>query len=155
MSLTLNYMFLLCSDLVTLFLLLYSQDEMSVSGSGTVVIRSPRGSQSSALLHDPSSLVGFLHSYLHINIKQINSVAFCVSAIDFIRFQCAVQSSSAYASLEDTSISGTVVFHGQHDDSDSPRTPRSRLGFQERTSSASVEDSAANLAEVVFIFHLY
>ncbi|XWS10997.1 hypothetical protein CRYUN_Cryun38cG0046000 [Craigia yunnanensis] len=90
----------------------YHDDEMSVSGSGTVVIRSPRGSQSSALFCDPSSL-----------------------------------SSSAYASFEDASTSGTVVFRGQHDDSDSPQTPRSRLGIQERTSSASVEDSAANLAE--------
>ncbi|XWS28032.1 hypothetical protein CRYUN_Cryun25bG0031200 [Craigia yunnanensis] len=90
----------------------YHDDETSVSGSGTVVIRSPRGSQSSGFLRDPSSL-----------------------------------SSSAYASLEDTSTGGTVVFRGQHDDSDSPRTPRSRLGFQERSSSASVEDSAANLAE--------
>ncbi|OMO53506.1 hypothetical protein COLO4_36710 [Corchorus olitorius] len=90
----------------------HEDDETSVSGSGTVVIRSPRGSQSSALFRDPSSL-----------------------------------SSSAYASFEDASTSGTVVFRGQHDDSDSPRTPRSRLGIQERTSSASVEDSAANLAE--------
>ncbi|TYH86737.1 hypothetical protein ES332_D01G065600v1 [Gossypium tomentosum] len=87
-------------------------DEMSVSGSGTVVIRSPRGSQSSALLNDPSSL-----------------------------------SSSTYASTEDASTFGTVVMRGQHDESDSPRTQRSRLGFQERTSSASVEDSASNLAE--------
>ncbi|OMO88933.1 hypothetical protein CCACVL1_08092 [Corchorus capsularis] len=90
----------------------HEDDETSVSGSGTVVIRSPRGSQSSALFRDPSSL-----------------------------------SSSAYASFEDASTSGTVVLRGQHDDSDSPRTPRSRLGIQERTSSASVEDSAANLAE--------
>ncbi|KAL4312921.1 hypothetical protein GQ457_01G004370 [Hibiscus cannabinus] len=87
-------------------------DEMSVSGSGTVVVRSPRGSQSTALFHDPSSL-----------------------------------SSSAYASNEDASSFGTVVLRGQHDGSDSPRTPRSRLGSQERTSSASVEDSASNLAE--------
>ncbi|XVF04262.1 hypothetical protein REPUB_Repub05bG0067500 [Reevesia pubescens] len=90
----------------------FHDDETSVSGSGTVVIRSPRGSQSSALFRDPSSL-----------------------------------SSSAYASFEDASTSGTVVFRGQNDDSDSPRTPRSRLGIQERTSSASLEDSAANLAE--------
>ncbi|XP_022753289.1 germinal center kinase 1-like isoform X7 [Durio zibethinus] len=34
----------------------YHDDETSVSGSGTVVIRSPRGSQSSSLFHDPSSL---------------------------------------------------------------------------------------------------
>ncbi|XVE50196.1 hypothetical protein DITRI_Ditri01bG0142500 [Diplodiscus trichospermus] len=90
----------------------YHDDEMSASGSGTVVVRSPRGSQSSALFRDSSSL-----------------------------------SSSAYASFEDASTSGTVVFRGQRDDSDSPRTPKSRLGIQERTSSASVEDSAVNLAE--------
>ncbi|GMJ13872.1 hypothetical protein like AT3G15220 [Hibiscus trionum] len=87
-------------------------DEMSVSGSGTMVIRSPRGSQSSALLRDLSSL-----------------------------------SSSTYASFEDASTSGTIVFRGQADDPDSPQTPRSRQGIQDRASSASVEDSASNLAE--------
>ncbi|XVF70158.1 hypothetical protein PTKIN_Ptkin11bG0138900 [Pterospermum kingtungense] len=90
----------------------YRDDETSISGSGTVVVRSPKGSQSSTLFCNQSSL-----------------------------------SSSAYASFEDSSTSGTVVFRGQHDDSDSPRTPRSRLVFQERTASASVEDSSANLAE--------
>lgn len=60
------------------------------------------------------------------------------------------QSSSTFASSEDASISGTFVYRGQHDDSDSPRTPKSRLGIQERTSSASLEDSAINLAEVVY-----
>ncbi|XP_060668732.1 uncharacterized protein LOC107432558 isoform X2 [Ziziphus jujuba] len=83
----------------------YEDEELSVSGSGTVVIRTPKGSQLSA------------------------------------------QSSSTYASFDDASPSGTVVFRGQHDDSDSPRTPKSRLGNQERTSSSSLEDSAANLAE--------
>lgn len=91
---------------------LYEDDELSVSGSGTVVVRSPRGSQSFAPFRDQSSSSGCL-----------------------------------YASFEDTSTSGTVVFRGQHDDSDSPRTPKSRLGKQERTSDASLEDSAANLAE--------
>ncbi|KAG4149669.1 hypothetical protein ERO13_D05G348300v2 [Gossypium hirsutum] len=89
-----------------------SEDEMSVSGSGTIVIKSPRGSQSSALFRDSSSL-----------------------------------SSSTYASFEDASTSGTIVLRGQTDDPDSPRTPRSRQGIQDRTSSASVEDSASNLAE--------
>ncbi|PPD90743.1 hypothetical protein GOBAR_DD12320 [Gossypium barbadense] len=88
------------------------RDEMSVSGSGTIVIKSPRGSQSSALFRDSSSL-----------------------------------SSSTYASFEDASTSGTIVLRGQTDDPDSPRTPRSRQGIQDRTSSASVEDSASNLAE--------
>ncbi|PPS00187.1 hypothetical protein GOBAR_AA20479 [Gossypium barbadense] len=87
-------------------------DEMSVSGSGTIVIKSPRGSQSSALFRDSSSL-----------------------------------SSSTYESFEDASTSGTIVLRGQTDDPDSPRTPRSRQGIQDRTSSASVEDSASNLAE--------
>lgn len=59
----------------------------------------------------------------------------------------ALQSSSGYASLDDASASGTVVVRGQHDDYASPRTPKSRLGNQDRTSSAS-EDSIANLAEV-------
>ncbi|TYH92356.1 hypothetical protein ES332_A13G176600v1 [Gossypium tomentosum] len=90
----------------------YHDDETLVGGSGTVVRRSPRGSQSSGLIRDPSSL-----------------------------------SSSEHASFEDASTSGTIVFRGQHDDSDSPPTPRSRLGIQGRPSAASVEDSTSNLAE--------
>ncbi|XP_011029512.1 PREDICTED: serine/threonine-protein kinase dst4-like isoform X2 [Populus euphratica] len=87
-------------------------DDLSASGSGTVVIHTPKGSQSSAIFRDQSNA-----------------------------------SSSSYASFEDASTSGTVVFYGQHDESDSPRTPKSRLGMQERTSRASLEDSALNLAE--------
>uniref|UniRef100_A0A5B6YQ28 non-specific serine/threonine protein kinase n=1 Tax=Davidia involucrata TaxID=16924 RepID=A0A5B6YQ28_DAVIN len=89
----------------------HEDEELSVSGTGTVVVRSPRV-QSLSLFSDQSTL-----------------------------------SSSTYASFEDASTSGTVVYRGQHDDSDSPRTPKSRLGIQERTSSASLEDSAINLAE--------
>ncbi|XP_062169892.1 uncharacterized protein LOC133875700 isoform X2 [Alnus glutinosa] len=89
----------------------HEDDELFESGSGTVVIRSPRESQSS-LFRDQS-----------------------------------MPSSSTYTSFEDSSTSGTVVFRGQHDDSDSPRTPKSRLGIQERTYTASFEDSATNLAE--------
>ncbi|KAK4355389.1 hypothetical protein RND71_024360 [Anisodus tanguticus] len=88
------------------------EDELSVSGSGTVVVRSPRGFQSSSLFSDQSSL-----------------------------------SSNTLASFEDASSSGTVVYRGRHDDPDSPRTPKSRLGIQERSSSASLEDSTTNLAE--------
>lgn len=87
-------------------------EELSVSGTGTVVVRSPRGIQSTSLFSDQSSL-----------------------------------SSSTLASFEDASSSGTVVYRGRHDDPDSPRTPKSRLGNQERSSSASLEDSSANLAE--------
>ncbi|KAI3466094.1 hypothetical protein Pfo_022757 [Paulownia fortunei] len=83
-----------------------------VSGTGTVIVRSPRGVQPSSQFSSQSSM-----------------------------------SSSTYASAEDVSISGTVVYRGQHDDSDSPRTPKSRLGLQERTSSAALEDSEVNLAE--------
>ncbi|GMI63638.1 hypothetical protein like AT3G15220 [Hibiscus trionum] len=89
-----------------------NDDEMSVSGSGTMVIRSPKGSQSSALLRHSNSL-----------------------------------SSSKFASFEDASTSGTIVFRGQADDPDSPQTPRSRQAIQDKTSIASVEDSASNLAE--------
>lgn len=76
-------------------------------------------------------------------------IAFFVSA--FFDFVISIwhQSSSTFASMEDASTSGTFVYRGQHDDFDSPRTPKSRLGIQERTSSASLEDSALNLAEVV------
>ncbi|XP_021667290.2 uncharacterized protein LOC110655329 isoform X4 [Hevea brasiliensis] len=90
----------------------HDYEELSVSGSGTVVIRTPRGSQSSTMFRDQSSL-----------------------------------SSSTVGSFEDACTSGTVVFRGQPDDSDSPWTPKSRLGIRERTSSASLEDSAVNLAE--------
>lgn len=86
------------------------QEELSVSGTGTVVVRSPRRVSPSSLFGDQSS-----------------------------------SSSSTYASVDDSSTSGTVVYRGQHDDSDSPR--KSRLGIQERTSSASLEDSSINLAE--------
>ncbi|XP_076923621.1 uncharacterized protein LOC143585808 [Bidens hawaiensis] len=58
----------------------------------------------------------------------------------------STMSSSTFGSLEDASINGTFVYRGQRDDSDSPRT-RSRLGIQEKTPSASHEDSALNLAE--------
>ncbi|KAM7280038.1 hypothetical protein ACFE04_007172 [Oxalis oulophora] len=91
-------------------------DELSMSGSGTVVIRTPKRSQGSAMFRDHSST-----------------------------------SSSTRAPIEDASTSGTVVIRGggggRRDDPDSPRTPKSRLGSQDRTSSASIEDSSANLAE--------
>lgn len=90
----------------------HEDEELSASGTGTVVVRSPREVKSSSVYSDQSTL-----------------------------------SSSTFASSEDASISGTFVYRGQHDDSDSPRTPKSRLGIQERTSSASLEDSAINLAE--------
>ncbi|KAL8087821.1 hypothetical protein AgCh_037817, partial [Apium graveolens] len=77
----------------------HEDDDLAASGTGTVVVRSPRGS------------------------------------------------SSTFASMEDASTSGTFVYRGQHEDVDSPRTPKSRLGIQERASSASLEDSALNLAE--------
>lgn len=48
-------------------------------------------------------------------------------------------------SVEDASTSGTIVYRG---DTDSPRTPKSRLGSQELASTASPEDSELNLAEV-------
>ncbi|XP_010545844.1 PREDICTED: serine/threonine-protein kinase 3-like [Tarenaya hassleriana] len=86
----------------------HDEDDSSLSGSGTVVIRS-RSPQPSSIFHDQSS------------------------------------SSSRYASFDDASTSGTVV-RDQHDDSGSPRTPKSKLGIQDRTSSAS-EDSSTNLTE--------
>ncbi|KAJ7948681.1 Protein kinase superfamily protein [Quillaja saponaria] len=85
-------------------------DEYSGSGSGTVVIQTPKGSHTS-MSRDRSTL-----------------------------------SSNSYVWSEDASTSGTVVFRGR-DDSDSPRTPKSILGTQERTSNTSLEDSALNLAE--------
>lgn len=85
--------------------------DASISSSGTVVLRSPKAVQTSALLSDQYTT-----------------------------------SSSRYTS-DDVSTSGTIVVRGQHDESDTPRTPRSILGIREKTSSTSLEDSAANLAE--------
>ncbi|GAB4846479.1 hypothetical protein Ancab_025484 [Ancistrocladus abbreviatus] len=90
----------------------HEYEEGSGSGSGTVVVRSPRGFQSTSLSSDQRT-----------------------------------QSSNTYASCEDASISGTIVFRDQRDDPDSPETSRSRLGVPERTSSPSLEDSATNIAE--------
>uniref|UniRef100_A0A6N2NJ79 non-specific serine/threonine protein kinase n=1 Tax=Salix viminalis TaxID=40686 RepID=A0A6N2NJ79_SALVM len=90
----------------------HDDDDLSVSGSGTVVIRTPKRSQPSALFRDQNNT-----------------------------------SSSTLTTFEDASTSGTVVYRGQHDESDSPRTSKSRLGMQEKTSSASLEDSALNLAK--------
>ncbi|KAB5521418.1 hypothetical protein DKX38_025737 [Salix brachista] len=90
----------------------HDDDDLSVSGSGTVVIRTPKRSQPSALFRDQNNA-----------------------------------SSSTLTTFEDASTSGTVVYRGQHDESDSPRTSKSRLGMQEKTSSASLEDSALNLAK--------
>ncbi|XP_076943789.1 uncharacterized protein LOC143614162 [Bidens hawaiensis] len=87
------------------------EDAMSMDGTGTVVVRSPRA-QTPSIFSDQSGM-----------------------------------STSTFSSLEDASISGTFVYRGQHDDSDISRTPKSRLGIQEKTSSASHEDSALNLAE--------
>ncbi|KAK1424090.1 hypothetical protein QVD17_19402 [Tagetes erecta] len=61
--------------------------------------------------------------------------------------QRTMSSSNTFTSLEDASTSGTVVFRGEHDDSDLSGTFKSRLGNQERASAASPEDSAINLAE--------
>ncbi|PIA35176.1 hypothetical protein AQUCO_03600083v1 [Aquilegia coerulea] len=85
---------------------------LSGTGSGTFVVRSPKGIKTSSFFNDQSSM-----------------------------------SDSRYASFEDVSTSGTVVLRGQPDESDTPRTPKSRLGIQEKSSSASLEDSERNLAE--------
>lgn len=62
-----------------------------------------------------------------------------------------MQSGSTYASHEDASTSGTLVVRGQRDDPESPRTPKSRLGMPERSSTSSFEDSATNLSEVLYL----
>ncbi|KAJ6845303.1 serine/threonine-protein kinase 4-like isoform X1 [Iris pallida] len=87
-------------------------DHLSVSGTGTVVLRSPREAQVHSAFSNQST-------------KPV----------------------SRYTSSEDASISGTVVLRDKHDESDAARTSKSRLGSQEKTSSASLEDSAINLAE--------
>nr|GFC53647.1 germinal center kinase 1-like isoform X10 [Tanacetum cinerariifolium] len=57
-------------------------------------------------------------------------------------------SSSTFSSPEDVSISGTFVYRGPHDESDSPRTPKSRMGIREKKSYTSHEDNALNMVEV-------
>ncbi|KAG2645574.1 hypothetical protein PVAP13_2KG431800 [Panicum virgatum] len=60
--------------------------------------------------------------------------------------QTASTKDSRFSSYEDMSSSGTVVW-SQSEDPETPRSSRSRLGIQEKASSASLEDSAVNLAE--------
>ncbi|TVU38999.1 hypothetical protein EJB05_12398 [Eragrostis curvula] len=85
--------------------------DQSVSGSGTVVLRSPRASQLQSAATNHSS-----------------------------------KPPSRFSSYEDMSSSGTVV-RSQSEEPETPRSSRSRLGIQEKASSASLEDSAINLAE--------
>lgn len=59
-------------------------------------------------------------------------------------------SSGGSSSSEDTF--GTVIFRGQIDEPEQ-KTPKSRLGIQEKTSSSSHEDSVMNLAEVISFSH--
>lgn len=123
------------------FIVFSLQDD--VSGTGTVVVRSPRGNQKSSMFNNQSSLVWLQISWAY------KSTYFLLLHSSKWRLLCFfIQSSSTYASTEDTSISGTVVYRGQHDDSDSPRTLKSRLGLQQRTFSAALEDSEINLSEV-------
>jgi serine/threonine-protein kinase 24/25/MST4 len=87
-------------------------NDQSVSGSGTVVLRTSRTSQ--------------LYPAAASNHSS--------------------KPPSRFSSYEDTSSSGTVV-RSQIEDPETPRSSRSRLGIQEKASSASLEDSAVNLAE--------
>ncbi|XP_039144887.1 serine/threonine-protein kinase 3-like [Dioscorea cayenensis subsp. rotundata] len=88
------------------------EEDPSVSGSGTVILRAPKDTQVHAAFGNQG-----------------------------------LMTPSRYHSVEDVSISGTVVLRPQHDESGSPRTPKSRFDIIEKTSSVSPEDSATNLAE--------
>ncbi|CAN6454517.1 unnamed protein product [Victoria cruziana] len=86
-------------------------DKLSVSSSGTMIVRSPR-------TKSPPSFNS------HISMQNNQDMS------------------------HDDIGSGTIVVRVQHDEMESSsRTPKSRLGFQEKTSTASTEDSATNLAE--------
>lgn len=129
------------------FVLLF-QEDISPVGSGTVVIRSSI-SEKLSVSSNQRTMVG-ITCYLYLYLNSWNH-PFVLCITD--KFIGGLQSSSnMVTSLEDASTSGTVVFHGQHDYSDSSGTFKSRLGNQERASSASPEDSAINLAEVSFVF---
>lgn len=75
-TLLLAYFFLLVSSCNTV-LIFNLQEELSVSGTGTVVVRSPRGSprgiQSTSLFSDQSSLVlsAFLPKFLYTHLPKI------------------------------------------------------------------------------------
>ncbi|PNX94087.1 MAP kinase, partial [Trifolium pratense] len=119
-------------------------DELSGNGSGTVVIRSPKGISRTSAFREHIS-----HSQDDLSENGSGTVVIrSPKGSKPSVFRESSQSSSSYASFEDTSTSGTVVLRSQQDDSDSPRTPRSRLGgLHDRNSNVSLEDSAANLAE--------
>ncbi|CAI8593161.1 unnamed protein product [Vicia faba] len=117
-------------------------EDDELSGSGTVVIRSPKGISRPSVFRDHSS-----QDELSENGSGTVVIRSPKGSKPSVFRDQSSQSSSSYASFEDTSTSGTVVVRSQHDDSDSPRTPRSRLGLHDRSSNASLEDSAANLAE--------
>ncbi|XP_049936608.1 uncharacterized protein LOC116264894 isoform X2 [Nymphaea colorata] len=86
-------------------------DKLSVSSSGTMIVRTPR-------TKSPSS------------------------------FNSPMSVQNSQNMLDDDIGSGTIVIRVQHDEMESSsRTPKSRLGIQEKTSNASMEDSATNLAE--------
>lgn len=86
-------------------------NDQSVSGSGTVVLRSPRASQVYSAAPNHNS-----------------------------------KPPSRFSSYEDMSSSGTVV-RNHSEEPETPRSSRSRLGIQDKTSNTSLEDSAINLAE--------
>ncbi|KAK2423656.1 non-specific serine/threonine protein kinase [Trifolium repens] len=118
-------------------------DELSGNGSGTVVIRSPKGISRTSAFREHISQSQDELSENGSGTVVIRSPKGSKPSV----FRESSQSSSSYASFEDTSTSGTVVLRSQQDDSDSPQTPRSRLGLYDRNSNVSLEDSAANLAE--------
>ncbi|XP_008789789.2 serine/threonine-protein kinase 24-like isoform X2 [Phoenix dactylifera] len=85
---------------------------LSISGSGTIIVHSPRESQMYAASCSQST-------------KPVGR----------------------YSSFEDMSTSDTVVLRDHHDESETPRTSKSRFGIQEKGSNVLHEDSATNLAE--------
>ncbi|XP_068657015.1 uncharacterized protein [Aristolochia californica] len=86
------------------------QEQLLVSGLGTMVVRSPRMVPSSPMFGDHNAM-------------------------------------PSSKSSDDVSITGTMVLRGHHEESDTPQTPKTRLGIEEKASKASHEDSATNLAE--------
>ncbi|KAF7836697.1 germinal center kinase 1 isoform X1 [Senna tora] len=130
-------------------------DELSGNGSETVVVRSSRRSQSS-LLRNQSS--GSSSSYASMEDASISgtvvirdtSTSGTVVVRDASTSGTVVvrdTSTSGTVVVRDASTSGTVVVRGQQHNYDSPQTLKSRLGLNERTANASLEDSDTNLAE--------
>ncbi|MQL92946.1 hypothetical protein Taro_025580 [Colocasia esculenta] len=109
----------------------FADDRVSVSDSGTMVVRSPKA-QAISLSHQNSTSNS---RYTSDDVSPSGTVVIRGQTLSISRY------------MDDISPSGTVVIRGQSDESCTPRASKSRLGIQEKAPNSSPEDSATNLAE--------